>query len=120
VSPRPASLPSSEELLEHLRGIFGALTIKVLRKRMKELREIGSEAALAELRESHLRRIWDMSAFMKALKQQFTQWFNRRHGRKGTLWKEHFKACSRNARATPAACIDLRPVRAGLCDDPKA
>jgi hypothetical protein len=35
--------------------------------------------------------MWDVSAFMKLLKQRFTQWFNRQRGRKGTLWEERFK-----------------------------
>ena len=88
VTPRPAQAPGDEELLKHLGGIYGALTIKMLREQMDLLRQGGSEKALAELRETFLRRMWDISAFMKTLKQQFTQWFNGRHGRKGTLWAQ--------------------------------
>jgi hypothetical protein len=29
---------------------------------------------------------------MKLLKQRFTQWYNRRTGRKGTLWEDRFKS----------------------------
>ncbi len=78
---------------------------------------------LAALRESFLRRMWDISAFMKALKQQFTQWFNGVHGRKATLWEERFKSVlvggAGGVLATMVAYIDLNPVRAGLVDDPK-
>ena len=29
---------------------------------------------------------------MKVLKQQFTQWFNKTHGRRGTLWEDRFRS----------------------------
>lgn len=73
--------------------------------------------------EARLRmRMNDVSAFMQTLKQRFTIWFNRSHGRFGTLWAERFK--STLVENTPsvlrmvAAYIDLNPVRAGLVEDP--
>jgi hypothetical protein len=57
---------------------------------------------------------------MKELKQRFTQWYNRRMGRKGTLWEEHFKRVlvegDEKALMTVAAYIDLNPVRAGMVE----
>ena len=61
----------------------------------------------------------------------FSQGFNSRHNRKGTLWEERYKSLivqpgGRNgahdpvsAIATVAAYIDLNPVSAGIVDDPK-
>ena len=66
--------------------------------------------------------MWDVSAFMKLLKQRFTQWFNRQRGRKGTLWEERFKSVlvegTGDVLATMAAYVDLNPVRAGIVEDP--
>ena len=66
--------------------------------------------------------MWDVSVFMKLLKQRFTQWFNRQRGRKGTLWEERFKRVfvegTGEVLATMAAYIDLNPVRAGIVKDP--
>ncbi len=81
----------------------------------------GDEAE--RLRASIGNRMCDVSEFMKTLKQRFSVWFNRTHGRYGTLWSERFKSvliegCPR-ALATVAAYIDLNPVRAKLVDDPK-
>jgi hypothetical protein len=68
-------------------------------------------------------RMWDLSAYMKLLKQRFSQWFNGRHERKGTLWEERFRSVlvegAGLALATMGAYIDLNPVRAGVVEDPK-
>ena len=57
------------------------------------------EAALAQggaegeaIRGRLLARMGDVSEFMKALKQRFSVWYNRTHGRYGTLWAERFKS----------------------------
>ncbi len=67
--------------------------------------------------------MWDLSEFMKTLKQKFTSGFNRQQGREGTLWERRFKSVlvegSWNCILKVAAYIDLNAVRAGLVDDPK-
>ena len=61
--------------------------------------------------------------FMKTVKQRFSVWYNRNHGRYGTLWADRFKSVvvegEGNPLQTMAAYIDLNPVRAGIVDDPK-
>jgi hypothetical protein len=65
----------------------------------------------------------DLSVFVKELKERFTKWYNRREGRRGTLWEERFKSVlvedSDTALSTMAAYIELNPVRARLVDDPR-
>ena len=56
------------------------------------------------------------------LKGRFAQWYNRGHDRYGVLWADRFKSVlleAGEALATVAAYIELNPVRAGLCADPK-
>ena len=123
VPRRPETLPSDEELLRLLGGVYSKMMIGTVRQRLRMLREAGAEEAAERLRESFFCRMWDVSFFMKSLKQRFTQWFNRKHGRKGTLWEERFRSVlvegSGDALATMAAYIDLNPVRAGMVSDPK-
>jgi hypothetical protein len=74
------------------------------------------------LRESFLRRMHDLSEFMKVIKQRMTAFVNRQHGRKGTFWEERFKSMvveSGHACRVMAAYIDLNPVRAGLVKKPE-
>ncbi len=74
-------------------------------------------------RERLLGRMGDISLYLKELKQRFSIWYNHTHNRYGTLWAERFKSVlvepSGNALLTVACYIDLNPVRAGLCGDPK-
>ena len=75
-------------------------------------------------------RLFDLSSFMKEVKQKFSAWFNLTHGRTGTLWEDRFRSvliegtggCSADGLSgllAVAAYIDLNPVRAGIVDDPK-
>jgi REP element-mobilizing transposase RayT len=124
VSQRPAELPDDAALLALLHGAYGeGGAAGTIRQRLEYFRAKGAHAEAEALRESFFARMWDVSAFMKLLKQRFTQWFNRTHQRKGTLWEERFKSVlvegAGTALATMAAYIDLNPVRAGLVGDPK-
>ena len=75
------------------------------------------------LRQTLVRRMGDVSEFMKTLKQRFSIWYNHTHERFGTLWAERFKSVLVEdegfALSTVAAYIDLNAVRAKLVDDPK-
>lgn len=62
-------------------------------------------------------KLSDLSAFVKDLKQRFTQWYNRTRGRRGHLWEGRFKSIrieDGRAALAIAAYIDLNPVRAGI------
>ncbi len=89
---------------------------------VKQLREADNPDAEA-WRQRQLALMGDVSQFMKLTKQRFAVWFNRSHGRYGTLWSERFKSVlvEGNGRVLTAmsAYIDLNAVRAGLVSDPK-
>ena len=118
--PRPLS---QSEVLERIGAGFGPHLARALREQLARLAEQPDGLGQCNrLLEPFRRRMHDISIFLKELKGGFAQGFNRRHGRYGTLWAERFKSVlleGGQAVAAIAAYIDLNPVRAGLCADPK-
>jgi putative transposase len=119
---RPEDLPSDKELVARVRRADCHYDAATLKADLKRLRAQGAHAVAEQLRERFFCRMWDVSAFMKVLKQRFSQWYNRRAHREGTLWQERFKSVLVEgpgpSLATIAAYIDLNPVRANLVKDP--
>jgi hypothetical protein len=110
-------------LFDHLRTLYSKAFVALLRQELDDLRKRGLEVvALAKI-EAIKRRFCDLSLFVKEVKERFSRWFNKRRGRKGTLWMDRFKSVMVEGRGEPlhtmAAYIDLNPVRAGLVEDPK-
>lgn len=63
------------------------------------------------------------SKLMKHLGQRYTQYFNRRYERSGTLWEGRFRSCVAESARYVLACyryIELNPVRAGMVSHPGA
>jgi putative transposase len=121
--PQRRSLPD-EELLACVAELYGPARRDRLAQELSRLREKGrpEQGGLEALRQSYLARLFDLSVFLKELKGRFAQWYNQRHGRWGALWTERFKSLlvePGSGLQAVAAYIDLNPLRAGLCLDPK-
>jgi putative transposase len=120
--PEPRDL-SQSEVLERIEALYGPQRVRALQKQLDLLSEQPGGAELCRrLLEPFRKRMNDISIFIKELKGRFAQWYNRRYGRSGVLWSERFKSVlleGGEAVASIAAYIDLNPVRAGLCEDPK-
>jgi putative transposase len=120
--PAPKSL-SDEEVLERVEAGFGQARRQAVQEQIALYRQQSDGSRrIQELLDGFRRRMYDISNFFKELKGGFTQRFNRRHDRYGVLWAERFKSVlleGGQALAAVAAYIELNPVRAGLCDDPK-
>ncbi|MFT4546668.1 MAG: putative transposase [Verrucomicrobiales bacterium] len=122
VSPRPAVALGDDEILERCHELYSADSMIAVEWEFAEAQRIGGEV-LTKLRARYLNRMWDLSEFMKTLKQKFTMWFNRSHERVGVLWESRFKSVvvegHWNSLLKVAAYIDLNALRAGIVDDPK-
>ena len=111
------------KLLEHLSILYSRAYVGLLRDELADLRARGM-AVLAEQRvEALKKRFCDLSLFVKEVKERFSRWFNKRRGRRGTLWMDRFKSVLVEGKGEPLrtmeAYIDLNPVRVGLVKDPK-
>ena len=92
-------------------------------RQLQDYRSQSNNAAAESLKNQFTYRMYDISEFFKALKQQFSQFYNTRNDRRGPLWEQRFKSVlvepSVKTLLTVAAYIDLNPIRAGLASDPK-
>jgi putative transposase len=121
--PRFEGPTGEAKLLEHLSILYSRTYVGLLRDELSDLRTRGM-AVLAEQKLAAIKkRFCDLSLFVKEVKERFSRWFNKRRGRRGTLWMDRFKSVLVEGKGetlrTMAAYIDLNPVRAGLVKDPK-
>jgi len=112
-----------DEFIRRMAHLYDRQVVKHRREYLGELRRDGHDAVAEEFKARYTYRMYDLSEFVKTVKQRFTQSHNRRHGRRGTLWEERFKSIlvgdSEWALTAVAAYIDLNAVRAGIVSDPK-
>ena len=80
---------SDAELLRRMRLIYRE---DVVAQFERELAEAEDDLEDRLLRKRYLYRMYDLSEFMKTLKQRFAIWYNAEHGRRGHLWDDRFKS----------------------------
>lgn len=62
-----------------------------------------------------------LANLMRDLGQRYVQYFNRRHGRSGTLWEGRYRSCLVDSARYVLGCyryIEMNPVRAGMVRSP--
>lgn len=116
--PEGSAALDREEILRRIGLLYSPATVEDILQELKRAIASGDPRWEQEILDRYRRRMGDVSAFMKELKQRFSAWFNRRTGRVGTLWEERFKSVlvesDEQALMTIAAYIDLNPIRAGI------
>ena len=91
-----------------------------------KFRESHGKAELAEKDRNALRRrMYDISTFVKTIKELFAYSYHRRHGTRGSVWgASRFKSAAVSSDfktlATVSAYIDLNAVRARIVRHPKS
>lgn len=124
---------SDEEFVRRLAFLYDTRTVNRHANSLQRLRDKGQNEAAEEYKKRFTYRMYDISEYMKTVKQRFTQSYNHRHDRKGTLWEERFKSLvvqapithrsslrsTMTAIAVVALYVDLNALRAGLVMNPK-
>ena len=126
VPPLDADALSDEEVFARMEHIYPEVRMRYFRGVWERMGNVDARRAfLAPFRA----RMGVLSEFVKTLKQRFSQWFNRKNDREGTLWEGRFWSVmlSHNEKDDGqglgllarfvAGYIDLNPVRAGLAVD---
>jgi putative transposase len=117
-----------EQLMQHLRLLYSKAFVAGLKLELTDWRRNGRAAEAKRCVADLKRRFCDISVFMRAVKLRFSRWFNKRHGRRGSLWMGRFKSVLVEGKQTDAdgvqvdalkvmaAYIDLNPVRAEMVE----
>jgi len=122
---------SDAEMVERLERILSPVRMKKLLARLN-----GADAdTRREILACFRKRIGHLPSYVKAVKQEFSQWFNHVNNRDGTLWEGRYHSTliedtgGDDPASTPngvgeiarivARYIDLNPVRANVEADPK-
>lgn len=119
--PRKGERISDESILGRLVYLYGRDKSDEILYMLDQWRKLGHDQRIEEYIERLWRRMYDLSAFVKDVKQRFTRWYNDENDRKGTLWEERFKSVLVEGRMgclrAVGAYIDLNPVKAGLVEN---
>ena len=120
----PDQLPANE-IIRRVGLVNGSTASREL---ARQLSLCSSDDSRRQILLPYRRRMGDLGLMMKTVKQRFTQWFNRRHERRGTLWEDRYRsviveksdsdASMGGVAKIVAAYIDLNPVRAAMIGDP--
>jgi putative transposase len=120
--PDRSTLPplDRDRLLRRLGYLYDRFTVDTVREELDRAAASADPTWEQQILDRYRRRMGDVSIFMKELKQRFSSWYNRRKGRKGTLWEERYKSLlvegDEKTLMTMAAYIDLNAFRAGIVD----
>ncbi len=117
---------SDAELVARVAALYGQQRAEDCRVAWAAYRRDGGKAAMQRLEEERnalLRRMGDLSKYMKELKQWISRDYNKKVGRKGTLWEDRFWSNlledSAETLSSVARYIDSNAIRAGIVDRPE-
>lgn len=122
--PRPATGFSldDDEMERRLVGLYGAKRAKSIVRRWQRLLARGCAEKVEEEKDAFCRRMYNVSLFMKDLKQRISQHFNEKRGHRGCLWDGRFySGLVENeplAKLYTTAYIDWNAPKAGLAEHP--
>ncbi len=123
--PRPKvgfELPD-KEMLGRLLSLYGdGERIGRMRRAWAEMRAEGGGGAVDAAKERYARRMYNVSQFVKTLKERIAMAYNRERGHEGAVWQGRFHSSlvedAAEVRAGVAAYDDYNPVKAGLAESP--
>ena len=124
--PRPMTgfTMSDDELVERLQRLYHnhSRGAEFVARRWKRMRLAGRHEEVEAEKEAFCRRMYNVSLFMKDLKQRISQYFNTKLGHSGQLWDGRFYSGlvedDSVARTFVTAYIDWNAPKAGLVAHP--
>lgn len=114
---------TDEELLGRIAALYSGVRLAEIRKEWNLYVQANDESHKRLFRKRFFRRMYDISAFMKTLKQNSTMSYNRRRVHAGTMWESRFREREympdeKCALMNVAGYIDRNPVKAKMATWP--
>lgn len=121
VPKRPETI-SDAEVKERMVHLYGKRRMEEIKAEIAERNATGDTQFEKDFYEKLRKRMYNLSNFVRDLKWRFSIWYNKKTGRKGTLYEDRFRSVlvepSEDAMMRVAAYIELNSVRAGLVSQP--
>jgi len=113
-----------EEMLDRLSCIYGEQRVNALEEEWNFMREHGLGRLVDEQKERYCRRMYNLSQYLKTLKETVSVWYNREYGHEGALWAGRFYSGvierKHKVLAIVAAYVAYNPVKAKIAPTPAA
>ena len=114
---------AQEEIIRRVGVLKGEKAAKMLTEHLERLSAAGFTSMLEAELDGYRRRMGDISAFMKTMKELFAVWYNREYRYCGSIWSGVFKSTMVESGRYLEYCrryIMMNPVRAGIVTQIKA
>jgi len=106
------------EMLDRLSHIYGEDRIDALEKEWEFMRKHGLGHLVDGQKERYCRRMYNLSQYLKTLKETLSMWYNGTYGHQGSLWEGRFYSgvidCKHRVLAIVAAYVAYNPVKAKI------
>ena len=111
------------EMLGRLAHLYGPDRAEAIGRGWESLRKNGLGHLVDGQKERYCRRMYNLSQFVKTLKERISMWFNAEYGHAGCLWQGRFYSgvVEKDAvvKAVVAAYVGYNPVKAKIAAAPE-
>ena len=87
--PLGFALPD-DEMIARLASLYGAAKAKRIEREWAELRKRGLGATVDDEKSRQCRRMYNLSQYVKTVKERISTWYNETRGHEGCLWQGRF------------------------------
>jgi len=113
---------SDDEMVERLSHLYGERRAEEIAKEWESMRRQGLGNLVDERKERYCRRMYNLSSYLKSLKERVSMWYNDTYGHEGALWQGRFYSGvierKHNVLAIVAAYVAYNPVKAKIASAP--